>query len=254
MNKELKKLKFSIIVATLNNENTLDRNLQSIVSQTYKDYEIIIIDGGSKDKTFEVIKKYNQENLKIKNQQGHGVYNAFNEGIRICTGDIVVILNADDNFSDDNSLSKIQKEFSNDKDLELLMTNIKMVNEKNKSIRIYDSKFFKPFMFYFGLMPPHPGIFVKKKVYNNFGLFDESFENAGDFEFLLRVILKSKINYKKMNDYLVSMSYGGKSNKNLKSFFKNTKEIKKALKINNYFSSYFLIMIRLIIKMFQFRF
>ena len=109
MNKELKKLKFSIIVATLNNENTLDRNLQSIVSQTYKDYEIIIIDGGSKDKTFEVIKKYNQENLTIKNQQGHGVYNAFNEGIRICTGDIVVILNADDNFSDDNSLSKIQK-------------------------------------------------------------------------------------------------------------------------------------------------
>ena len=75
-----------------------------------------------------------------------------------------MILNADDNFSDDNSLSKIQKEFSNDKDLELLMTNIKMVNEKNKSIRIYDSKFFKPFMFYFGLMPPHPGIFVKKSL------------------------------------------------------------------------------------------
>ena len=108
-------------------------------------------------------------------------------------------------------------------------------------------------MFYFGLMPPHPGIFVKKKVYNQFGYFNESFKNAGDFEFLLRVLLKGKIKYKKINQYLVTMSYGGKSNKNLNSFFINTKEIKKALKINNYFSSYFFIMMRFIIKLFQFK-
>ena len=145
------------------------------------------------------------------------------------------------------------KKFNNDKDLELLMTNIKIINKKNKIVRIDKNTFFKNFIFYFCYMPPHPGIFVRKKVYNNFGKFIENFENAGDFEFLVRFILKKKIKYKKINDYLVTMSYGGKSNKNLKSFFTNTKEIKKALKINNYFSIT-LIMIRLIIKMFQFRF
>ena len=108
-------------------------------------------------------------------------------------------------------------------------------------------------MFYLGYMPPHPGIFLKKKIYNKFGYFLENLENAGDFEFLLRVIFKKKIKYKKISDFLVHMNYGGKSNKNIYSFVTNTIEIKKALKLNNYFSSYILIMFRFIIKLFQFR-
>ena len=86
-------MKFSIIIATLNNEETILRNLQSIKNQNYKDYEIVIIDGGSSDQTFDQVKKIEFKNLNIKNQKGMGVYNAFNEGIISANGEIIVILN-----------------------------------------------------------------------------------------------------------------------------------------------------------------
>ena len=246
-------MKFSIIIATLNNEDTILRNLQSIKNQNYKDYEIIIIDGGSKDKTFDQVKKIELKNLTIKLQKGTGVYNAFNEGIISANGEIIVILNADDFFEEKNALEKISSEFDQDENLNLLMSNIKIINRENQILRIYKNNFFKNFMFYFGMMPPHPGIFVKKKVYENFGYFREEFKNAGDFEFLLRVLGTKQIKYKKLDDFLVCMSHGGKSSKNLKSYLTNTYEIKKALKINSFFSSYLLITLRFFIKLFQFK-
>ena len=246
-------MKFSIIIATLNNEETIERNLKSIINQNFVDYEIIIIDGNSKDKTIDLIKKFELKNLKIESQKGKGVYNAFNEGIFRSSGEIILILNADDFFESDHALKKISSEFDLDNDLGLLMTNIKIINKKNQILRIYKNNYFKSFMFYFGLMPPHPGIFVKKKVYEDFGYFREEFKNAGDFEFLLRVLGKNNIKHKKINDFLVCMSHGGKSNKNLKSYLVNTYEIKKALKINSFFSSYILIVLRFFIKLFQFK-
>ena len=89
-------MKFSIIIATLNNEETIERNIQSIINQNYNDYEIIIIDGTSKDKTIDLIKKFGLKNLKIKFQKAKGVYNAFNE--EFISSDIIIILNADDYF------------------------------------------------------------------------------------------------------------------------------------------------------------
>ena len=246
-------MKFSIIIATLNNQDTIEKNLKSIKDQNYKDYEIIVIDGESKDKTIEIIKKFKFQNIKIKFQKGKGVYNAFNEGIKHSIGEIIIILNADDYFYKKYALSKISKEFELNENLDLLMSNVKMVNNKNKIIRVYKNDLFRNFMFYLGYMPPHPGIFLKKEIYNKFGYFLENLENAGDFEFLLRVIYKKKIKYKKISDFLVHMNYGGKSNKNIYSFVTNTIEIKKALKLNNYYSSYLLIMFRFIIKLFQFR-
>ena len=248
-----KNYKISIIVATFNNEKTIDKNIESILLQTFTDYEIIIIDGNSRDKTLEKIKKYNSKKINIYEQAGTGVYNAFNEGIQFAKNDIIVILNADDYFDNENSLKLISEIFSKDKNLKLVMSNIKIVNEKDKVIRIYKNNSFYNFMFYFGMMPPHTGIFVKKEVYTNFGYFREDFKNAGDFEFLLRILAKNKIKFKKINNFLIKMKYGGRSNKNFTSFFVNTIEIKKALKINNFFSSYFLIILRFIFKILQFR-
>ena len=248
-----KTLKFSIIIATLNNQETIEKNLDSIKKQKFIDYEIIVIDGGSTDKTLELIKNYNFEKILIKTQEGRGVYNAFNEGINIANNEIIVILNADDFFESEDSLKIIFSKFKHNSNLDLLMSNVKILNKNEKIIRVYKNKFFKRYMFYFGLMPPHPGIFVKKNIYLKYGFFNEDFHNAGDFEFLLRVIGKKNIIYQKIDNYIITMKYGGKSNKNLKSFLLNTIEIKKALKLNNFFSSYILISLRFFFKLFQFR-
>lgn len=246
-------MKFSIIIATLNNEKTIERNLKTIEFQTYKNYEVIVIDGGSTDRTLKIIDDFKLNNIKIKSQIGKGVYNAFNEGINSSYGDIIIILNADDFFEKKEALQKISNEFYLKNNLDLLMTNVKIINKKNKIVRIYKNNYFRKFMFYLGHMPPHPGIFIKKEIYVKYGLFNENFDNAGDFELLLRFLLKNKITFKKIDDYFVSMTYGGKSNKNLFSFIKNTTEIKMALKLNKCFASYFLIVLRFIIKLFQFR-
>ncbi|MDA9682744.1 glycosyltransferase [Candidatus Pelagibacter sp.] len=245
-------MRFSIITATKNNQETILKTLQSIKIQNYNDFELIIIDANSKDKTIELIKNFNLQNTSIKNQKGIGVYQAFNQGIKLSKGEIIIILNADDFFADNNTLRKLDTIFNEDKSVQFIISNVKILGKKNNLIRNYTVKNFIPFMFYFGHMPPHPGVFVKKEVYNKCELYSEEFENAGDFEFFLRIFIKNKFKYKKINQHFVSMTYGGKSNKNIKSFIKNTQEIKKALILNGLFSSYIFIMIRFLIKIFQF--
>ena len=245
-------MKFSIITATKNNEASIIKTLESVKIQSFSNFELIIIDANSEDKTIEMVENFHLENKTILKQKGLGVYKAFNQGIKISKGEIIIILNADDYFENNQVLKKINDIFDKNPTSKLIISNVKIRGKDNKLIRNYTINKFIPFMFYFGHMPPHPGTFIKKEVYDNAGLYLEQFENAGDFEYLLRVILKKKIKFKKINEYFVSMKYGGQSNKNIKSFIKNTSEIKKALKLNGLFSSYIVIMIRFIIKIFQF--
>ena len=245
-------MKFSIITATLNSQGTINKTLDSIVSQNFDDYEVIFVDGHSTDKTINLINNSNIKNKTIINQNGKGVYDAFNEGIKCANGEIILILSSDDYFKEVNSLFEINNLFVKYSNIPLFISNVEMINKNDNIIRNYKSNNFKKFMFYFGHMPPHPGVFIKKEIYEKYGLFNEHFENAGDFEFLVRLILKQKINFKIIKKCFIQMSYGGKSNKNLKSFLKNTIEIKKALNMNNIQTSYFLVIIRFIIKVFQF--
>ena len=245
-------MKFSIITATLNSQGTINKTLDSIVSQNFDDYEVIFVDGHSTDNTINLINNSSIKNKTIISQNGKGVYNAFSEGIKCANGEIIIIINSDDYFKETNSLFKINNIFVNYPNISIFITNVEIIDRKNNIIRNYKCNNFKKFMFYFGHMPPHPGVFIRKEIYEKHGLFNEHFENAGDFEFLVRIILKLKINFKIIKKCFIQMSYGGKSNKNLKSFFTNTVEIKKALEMNNIRTSYFLIIIRFIIKIFQF--
>ena len=84
-------MKFSIIISTLNNEETIEKTLQSIKKQEFEDYEIIVIDGGSSDRTLNLFNQFNFQNIKFVKQKGQGVYNAFNEGISLSFGEIIII-------------------------------------------------------------------------------------------------------------------------------------------------------------------
>ena len=245
-------MRFSIIIATLNNEQTIDKTILSLKIQKFKDYEIIFVDGGSKDKTLKIIADHDLKNAKVINQINEGIYNAFNLGIDNSEGEIIIFLNADDFFSNENVLNLINQTFLDNSKFQVVISNVKIINKEQKVIRIYKCNFFKNFMFYFGLMPPHPGIFIKREIYSKYGKFMEKFNTAGDFEFILRIFVKHNVIYKKIDYYLVNMLSGGKSNKNIKSFIFNTIEIKKKLKINKLFSSYVLISFRFVIKLFQF--
>ena len=116
MDKEKLNMKLSIITVSLNNKDTIEQTIRSVLSQTYNNVEYIVIDGGSTDGTVDIIKKYEDKISYWVSESDKGIYDAMNKGIRKATGDIVGILNADDFYVDENVLEKVVKCFEKEKD------------------------------------------------------------------------------------------------------------------------------------------
>lgn len=216
-------MKISIITVCLNNEKTIEDTIQSVLKQTYKNYEHIIIDGLSTDNTLSIVNKYNH--LKVVSEKDNGLYDAMNKGIKLATGDIVAILNADDILANENVFQSVIDAF--DKDIDIVYGNIKYCNEDfSKTIRNFISGEKKDDAF----NPAHPSMYVKKDVYKRIGLYNTNYKIAADYDFMIRCN-KANVNYKYIKDYIVLMRYGGKSNgigylKNLVecfSIYKNNK-------------------------------
>ena len=127
-------MKVSIITVCLNSESTINRTINSVNSQNYKDIEHIFVDGGSVDKTLKNIKFNSKRNTKILNQNKRGIYNAMNIGLKNCTGDIVVFLNSDDFLAKDYILTKVVEKFSEGYDI--VFGNISYYNNKKKKISL----------------------------------------------------------------------------------------------------------------------
>ena len=160
-------MKISIITPTFNSENFISSNINSIKIQTYNNFEHIIIDNKSKDKTLEIIKNEGK-NSKIISESDNGIYHAFNKGITLATGDVISIINSDDYLADDKVLENVISVF-NSHDIDIVYGNIKYVkrDNKNKIVRFWRSSTYIPKMFYLGWSPPHPSFFVKKKFMKN---------------------------------------------------------------------------------------
>ena len=194
-------LKISIITATYNSGKTIRDTLSSVLNQSYKNYELIIKDGGSNDNTVEICRKYEnlfEGRLKIISEPDKGIYDAMNRGIDNASGDIVGILNSDDFYTSDDILDRIAKEFSADKDLDAIYGDIHFVSPDNltKCTRYYSSSYFRPSLLRFGFMPAHPSFYVRKEVYDKYGLYDLQFRTSSDFEWIVRLFAKYHIRAK----------------------------------------------------------
>lgn len=208
-------MKISIITATFNSENFILTNLDSIIKQKHSDYEHIIIDNKSRDNTLEIIKQKGI-NIKIISERDDGVYDAFNKGIKISDGEIISILNSDDFYYDENILEKINQIFE-ENDVDIVYGDLKYVKRSdiNNIIRFWKSGTYKENYFYKGWSPPHPSFFVKKSVYDKFGLYKKEYGNSADFELMFRFLDNHNLKSYYLNKTLVTMRTGGKSNNNL---------------------------------------
>ena len=131
-------MKVSIITITYNAENTIFNSLNSVFSQSHKNIEHIIVDGGSKDNTVKICKEFNHIS-KLISEPDKGVYDAFNKGIKLATGDVIGFLNADDTFYNENSIQDIVDAFSNN-ETDIVYGNLDYVNEEGKVIRNWISR------------------------------------------------------------------------------------------------------------------
>ena len=136
---------------------TIRHTVESVLRQTYPDYEYIVVDGGSIDNSIDVVKEYQvafKGRLKWISEQDKGIYDAMNKGIRIATGDVVGILNSDDFYTDENVLQTVADNFVNHS-VDAVYGDIHFVREGNldKCVRYYSSRLFSPFWLRFGFMP-----------------------------------------------------------------------------------------------------
>ncbi len=249
-------MKISIVTVTLNNKNTIIHTLNSILIQSYNNIEHVIVDGGSTDGTLEIIKKYKFKNKKIIHQTKSGIYNAMNLGILKSTGDFICILNADDIFNSVNTINDVIKEIKKKPDFSIYLGNVSFFNNDNfkKITRYYSGIRFKKDHLKFGLMPPHPGAFIKKELYLDNNLYNENFKIAADFEFFLRIFLKKNYNFLPLKTLVTRMKTGGISGKDIFSYIISTIEIIKSFKLNNINFNLIYILMRFPVKIKQFFF
>lgn len=224
---------FSIITVSYNASETIEDLLKSVLNQTYPHIEHIIMDGGSTDGTLEIIKKYEDKISKWISEPDKGIYDAMNKGVKLASGDVVGILNSDDLYADEFVIEEVVKEISQNNS-DSCYGDLVYVDKKNtdKVIRSWQSGKFSEAKYKRGWMPPHPTFFVKKSIYEKYGMFNLDFPIAADYEIMLRFLLKYKISICYLPKVLVKMRIGGKSNKSLSNIAKANLECYKAWKIN----------------------
>ena len=213
----IKKILFSIIISTYNDLENLKKTIKNLEKNLNESFEIIVIDGSSKDKTIDFLKK-NSGKFKWISESDTGIYNAWNKGLKMINGDWIMFLGAGDKIKKD-LLNRYYELILRDKTIDFLFCNI------NIGIKEINSKWnWNTFRKYMNI--PHCGGLHNKSYFENHGVFNEEFKIAGDYEILLRS--KGKIKVKKLNYLGVEMDENGISQKDIKVF----EEARKAKLLN----------------------
>lgn len=245
-------LKVSIITVCFNAADTIESTIASVLNQSYKNIQYIIIDGKSTDNTMDVVNKFTNKISKVLSEVDNGLFEAINKGIALSDGDVVGILNADDIFYNDSIIETIVKKFNDNTPAMSLIGDVAFINNSKEITRHYSSKNWTPFFLRFGVMPPHPSFYCRRELFLKYGNYRTDFKIAADFELLLRFLLINKVNYKYINEIFVLMNPGGLSTKNWYSQQTITKEIKKACQLNDIYTNYVFISFRYVLKAIQF--
>ena len=183
----MKKYKISIITVTKNSEKFLLENIKSVKLQNYKNYEHIIVDGNSTDRTIKIIKSNKKKIKLIKNKNDRGLYHAMNVGIKNCSGDIIGILNSDDVYFR-NTLRLVNKYFNKHNYLDFLFGSV----YKHKLLHGFNPKIIN---WSFGFYTTHSvGFFIKRESQLKVGFYDLKYKYSADYDLFLRMIKKFNFN------------------------------------------------------------
>lgn len=244
-------MKISVITTTWNSGKTIKDTVESVLRQRYTNVEHIIKDGGSKDNTVAICEDYKKrfyssaddlcpkvKTMKIISEQDGGIYDAMNKGIEMATGDVVGILNSDDFYTSDDVLERVAAEFNNNPELDAVYGDIHFVKPDNlaKCTRYYSSKSFRPWLLRFGFMPAHPSFYVRRKVYEKYGLYDLQFRTSSDFEWMVRLFAKHHIRAKYLKMDFVTMRDGGESTAGIEAKKKVNNDIVDSLRKHGIFT------------------
>lgn len=230
-------LKFSIITCTYNSEETVAKTIESVVSQTYIEYEHIFIDGLSRDGTLQIVDRYFQIDPRVKkiSEKDSGIYEALNKGLLNSSGDVICFLHSDDIFADSSVLQRVADLFGSAGAPDIVYGDLIYTRKKSDSTfrrwlahRRPDFNYKK--LITNGWMPPHPAVFAKRACYIPDNLFDSSYRISADYKSLIVFFYFSRFVSSYIPKVLVKMSVGGVSNRSFYNILLKTKEDYNVLK------------------------
>ena len=220
----------SVITVCLNSENTIHKTLHSVDIQTYENFEHIIIDGCSNDRTLKIISSYNSKKRLVFSEHDNGIYHAMNKGLKKASGQYVIFLNSDDYFSDRFVLQEIIDKIKLTR-AQVIYSGISYINSHGNIISTWLPLQFKKGSYKIGFHTPHPGFFADRTLYKKLGDFDLSMPVYADFELMFRFMENDSVSCERLNRVTVVMRSDGLSS-SLQNIFRGLIDITKSFKKN----------------------
>ena len=243
-------MKVTIVTVTYNSAKTLPDAMRSVLSQTYKDIEYIVVDGKSEDDSVDIIRSFEPlfgDRMKWVSEKDSGIYDAMNKGVRMATGDIVGILNSDDLFTSNTVIEQMASQFP--PEAGAVYGDVHFVKGSlDKPCRYYSGRIFRPWLVHIGFLPPHPSFYVRRELFAKYGYYDPTLRISADFEFIARLSYKHHVVMKYLPIDFVAMRMGGASTRDLRSRLLGAKENLKACKDNGIYTNWLLIALKYPVK------
>ena len=273
-------MKISLITACYNSAKTVKTAMESVLSQKGVDIEYIVVDGGSNDGTVDIIKEFAARPvrpaspscpvIKWMSERDRGMYDAINKGIKMATGDIVGILNADDVLTSDDTLAHIASAFNTDScaltpdpsRVDVVYADIRFVKEGESvealreapTVRYCSARRWRPWMFRFAAMVPHPSFYVRRECFERLGGYSLDYRICADFELELRYLYLAKLKAAYLPECVVVMRTGGMSTSGWRSNVVINREDLRALRAHGIWSCMPLIYLKYLFKIWGFVF
>ena len=245
-------MKISILTISYNSASTIKDTIESVLSQDVNDLEYLIVDGSSIDQTTEIIKSYESNISKWISEPDKGIYDAMNKAVKMATGEVVGILNSDDFYSDNTILRQVMRVFQNPA-IDMVFGDLEFVDPNNlqKVVRTYSASHWHHRKFAWGFLPPHPTVFIRRKYYEQFGLFKTDYKIAADYELLIRFMHVHRLKYQYLPLKMVVMRKGGVSSQNWKSNIILNEEIIRGCRENGLYTNRFMVYSKYFRKLFE---
>ena len=263
-------MKITLITVCYNSASVIRTALESVSAQKGADVEYLVIDGGSSDGTVDILKDFEIRVAKERpdgkfafrwiSERDKGMYDAMNKGIRMSTGDVIGLLNADDVLAEDDVLARVAAAFEGDRTLDGTYGDIRFVKDagessesvasvrERKTIRYCSGRWFRPWQFRFGVQTAHPSTFFTRACFDRWGEYSLDYGMFGDFELLCRFIWKNRAVMRYVPLCTTVMRAGGASTNGWRTTVKINKTDLRALKANGCHSCLPLLYLRYLLK------
>jgi len=216
-------MKISVIMVAFNSARTIRYAIESFLAQTYRDAELVIVDGASTDNTVAIAESYRDSRIRVYSEPDEGIFFGMNKGLRLYRGDAIGYLNSDDCYHDRDVLARIAEALATH---DIVHGNLNFVRDQETKgvVRQWRGTPYRPGTFRMGWMPAHPTFYMRREIAERTGFFDPSMPIAADYDFMLRAMETGPVKSAFIDHVLIDMMTGGNSTASLKGYVRGNLE------------------------------